>query len=555
MLTNTAGCLVKSSKVINKGKILAVLLVIIVLATVTAGCSSGISRQISNSDVDPFTTDRVATIRLVMSKEAQAECINNAVAENYVRADFWFDDELVPDVAVRSKGNASLWETLRLGSPRFGYKIDFNLFNRARSFHGLKKINLNNGWTDPTLIRECLAYEIFEQMGIPTPRSSFVDLWLNDLHLGLYTMVEQVDLTFLARNFPKADGNLYKPRIPAAFLDWTEEDLKEVETMEVTSEKDDIETGLNVNLGGGNLGEIMQAFEPKDPNEKPVPGPGGLLPGQRPPPFAPPPDLFPPLPLNYISLMQLRTNENNPDYSALFHFLYVINNEPDKTFPAEIEKVLDVDQALRFLAVSTIIVHLDNYIGLGHNYYLYEIDGKFTIIPWDLNMAFGTYECMGIEREGIINYLIDEPTGCPIEERPLVKRLLAYPPYLDVYHQYIEELLAGPFQIDRMLSRIDELADLIRPFVEVDTTKFFSTADFERGLIEDIIPITERGRRPRPEPIIYYKPIGLKTFVIERSESVRQQLDGKRPSTNYGLGNGGNLWMLDFEHGVMRFFP
>jgi len=537
----------------NSKAILAILLAVIILATGMTACSGGLSRKTSDQSIDSFTIDHVATVRLVMSEENQTECLQNAVAENYVKADFWFDNELVPDVAVRSKGNASLWETLKMGSQRFGLKIDFNLFNRARSFHGVKKINLNNGWVDPTLIRECLAYEIFKQMEIPTPRASFVDLWLNDIHLGVYTMVEQIDLNFLARHFPRADGNLYKPRIPAAFLNWTEDDLKETKAIKETIRKIDTEVSLNVNLGGGNLGEIMQALEPKDPDKAPVPGPGGLLPGQRPPPFVPPPDLFPPLPLDYLGLMQLRTNENDPDHSALLHFLDILNNEPDKTFPEEIEKVLDVDEALRFLAVSTLIVHLDNYIGLGHNYYLYEIDGKFTIIPWDLNMAFGTYHCMGIDREGLINYYIDEPTGCPIVERPLVKRLLSYPLYLDTYHGYLEELLAGPFETNRMLSRIDELADLIRPFVEADTLKFYSTADFERGLVQDIIPPKKPGRRPVPE--IIYAPIGLKPFVLERSESVRQQLEGKRPSTNNGLGNPGNLWMLDFEHGRTRFFP
>jgi len=89
--------------------------------------------------------------------------------------------------------------------------------------------------------------------------------------------------------------------------------------------------------------------------------------------------------------------------------------------------------------------------------------------------------------------------------------------------------------------------------VEADTLKFYSTADFERGLIQDIIPPEKRGRKPTPE--IVYAPIGLKPFVLERSESVRQQLDGKRPSTNNGYGNPGNLWMLDFEHGKTRFFP
>jgi hypothetical protein len=77
-----------------------------------------------------------------------------------------------------------------------------------------------------------------------------------------------------------------------------------------------------------------------------------------------------------------------------------------------------------------------------------------------------------------------------------------------------------------MLSRIDELAGLIRPFVESDELKFFSTRDFERGLTEDVGVL----RRPTP--------IGLKTFVVERTESVRQQLDGKLPSSGDGSGLG-----------------
>ena len=97
------------------------------------------------------------------------------------------------------------------------------------------------------------------------------------------------------------------------------------------------------------------------------------------------------MPRTFLEAPELKTNNNNPDYTGLFSFLDVLNNEPDATFPQEIEKVLDVDEALRFLAVSAGIVHLDNYIGIGHNMYLYEVDGKFTVIPWDLNMTFGTF--------------------------------------------------------------------------------------------------------------------------------------------------------------------
>jgi len=308
-------------------------------------------------------------------------------------------------------------------------------------------------------------------------------------------------------------------------------------------------------------------------------------------------------PRDYLTMMGLKTNENRPDYSLLFRFLDVVNNEPDGTFPEEIEKVLDVDGFLRYLAVSVLAVHLDNYLGIGHNYYLYETGGRFVILPWDLNMAFGTFNCFGIDREGLVNFYIDEPTCGPIAERPLVQRLLSHQPYLDTYHGYLVELMEGPFEINRMESRIDELAALIRPYVEADELKFFSTEAFERCFDEDMrgaqappgmppgtpllspeslaclkeqIPretlLELRNRQPTAEemeklkrcltreelsallrsrfrlnapPQQFNRPRmgpaapGLKTFIVERSESVRQQLAGEQPSAGDGSGNGG----------------
>lgn len=81
-------------------------------------------------------------------------------------------------------------------------KVDFNFFNSARIFYGLKKVNLNNGFSDPTLTRETLGYELFEQ----------------------------IDTTFLSNNFADSTGNLYKPEMPAVYLSWTEADLQEQQT-------------------------------------------------------------------------------------------------------------------------------------------------------------------------------------------------------------------------------------------------------------------------------------------------------------------------------------
>ena len=239
---------------------------------------------------------------------------------------------------------------------------------------------------------------------------------------------------------------------------------------------------------------------------------------------------------NLLEQMGLKTNENSPDYTALYHLLDVLNNEPDDTFVDEIEKALNVDRVLRYLAVSTVLVHLDNYTGMGHNYYLYEVNGKFTIIPWDLNMSFGGFNS-GLGKDGIINFFIDEPVSGPLASRPLVARLLAVPEYMEAYHGYLTEIISGPFSSEVMNSRIDALADLIRPYVEADALKFFSTAAFEQYIGE----YYESGNTQRFMGMGLN--IGLKLFVTERIVSIEKQLSGVLPATNGGKGNGSSVFM------------
>jgi spore coat protein CotH len=585
--------------------ILAACLAVIMITSGFSGCAVSSARGTGDPSVDPFDTTRVATVRIIMKKTDWESLKTNAYAKDYYQADFWCDDELVPNVGVRTKGNASLMETVNWNSPRFPLAIDFNLFNRSRTFHGVKKIHFNNGWSDPTVLRDVICYEIFAAMGVPSPRSSFVDLYVNDMHLGVYTMVEAVDQSLLERYFTDTSGNLYKPEVVSARLDWTEEDadkgfLVYGMPQAPVPEEDPL---LSLNIGGGPLFDILKALDAED-----------MIPA-----FASANETeataLSAVPRNYLEGAGLKTNTNDPDYSGLFKFLDILNNEPDETFPQEIEKVLDVDEALRFFAVSAGIVHLDNYIGIGHNMYMYEVNGKFSLIPWDLNMAFGTFNG-GIRKNGIINYFIDEPTTGPMNRFPLVDRLLSYPPYLEIYHGYIQELLDGPFSLDAILPRIDQLADMIRSYVKADTEAFYTYEDWERCLTEDLRPpdIFEGWMAAGPSPTLpfflsrtetdalyknfgvrslyellshdftpaeldtlkeclhdknyhlflqnLYGPLeapqpprqpgfgpnslGLKTVIAARWESVRQQLAGERlTSMGDGSGNGASMWLAD----------
>ncbi len=553
--------------------------------------------------LEPFLPERVVKVQIIMAEKDWEWIRTNARAEQYVRADFWFDGHRYPNVAVRPKGNSSLMSVASSGSPRLSLKVDFNFFNSAQSFRGLKKLSLNNGFSDPTYIREIVSYEVFKEMKLPTPRAAFVDLYVNETHLGVYTQVEPIDKAFLERHFANPNGNLYKPEVGAATLNWTEADVKKKLESNPPSQRQEQNKNLALNIGGSRLGDLLRLMDRERNGVTSEnagqnmgfpgggfpggPGPGGFGGGGMPPmPMPGPGEGFPPdaaqfrndgnrsvrpgavfggeisagegfvnrpprdtnnviagaggpfpqgmdgrmIPArglvggptdpnqpagfrgprmdrggqgdrgfrpggfgggpggpggfgrggNLLENMGLKTNENYQDHSALLHFLNVLNNTPDETFAAEIEKVLDVDQVLRYLAVSSMLVHLDNYTGMGHNYYLYERNGYFTILPWDLNMSFGTFGGGG----NAADFYIDEPVTGGMDSRPLVKRLLAYPPYLERYHQYHEEMLAGCFAEGVLEARIDAWANLIRPYVEKDELKFFTMEQFEKGLNE-----------------------------------------------------------------------
>ena len=77
----------------------------------------------------------------------------------------------------------------------------------------------------------------------------------------------------------------------------------------------------------------------------------------------------------------------------------------------DLEKYLDVDNVLRYMAVHTFSVNMDSLSGsMAHNYYLYEYDGQLNIFPWDYNLSFGGMPAgLSSGASGVVNYAIDTP--------------------------------------------------------------------------------------------------------------------------------------------------
>ena len=117
------------------------------------------------------------------------------------------DGTILNSVGMRIKGFSSV----NTPTDKKPFKLDFNEFVSGQGYDGLKKVNLNNGYADPAIQREVLAYNIMRASGINAPRTAYTKVYLNDEFWGVYVIVEQVDKTFIEQNFgDSSGGSLFK---------------------------------------------------------------------------------------------------------------------------------------------------------------------------------------------------------------------------------------------------------------------------------------------------------------------------------------------------------
>ena len=83
-----------------------------------------------------------------------------------------------------------------------------------------------------------------------------------------------------------------------------------------------------------------------------------------------------------------------------------------------LSSAVQVDQALRYFVVQVFVMNWDSYVGhTGHNYFLYEENGLLSILPWDYNLAFGTYSLGMTHPITDPNVLVNYPIYTPAPRR------------------------------------------------------------------------------------------------------------------------------------------
>jgi len=526
--------------------VIAVALILTFAAIFVKGSDTSTSHNQIGYENRIFSTDKVHTIDIVMNN--WDSFIENCESEEYSICTLVIDGEKFSNIGIRAKGNTSLSNVKSMGSQRYSFKLEFDQYENGKNYYGLDKLCLNNLIQDNTMMKDYLVYQMMYEFGVDTPLSSFVFITVNGQDWGLYLAVESIEDSFLQRNYGSESGELYKP--DSLSFGGGRGNGRDFDMNKFTSENSENDSENNsdsnnpdnggmpsgdFNPFGGDMPDMSSfggdfdfsnmpdGFNPFDNKGSEIPSPdgqrattdntdgkestdkdkssrggkmdfGGMFGGMG------------------SDDVKLKYIDDDPDsYSNIFNNAKTIVNNADKerliaslknlTEYTDLENTVDMDEVLRYFVIHNFVVNGDSYTGsMIHNYYLYEDEGQLSMIPWDYNLAYGTF--MAGNASSTVNDSIDSPVSGDINDRPMVGWIFSDEEYTEMYHELFREFQSEWLDSGKLEQMVEDTANLIRPYVEKDTTRFCTMDEFEAGVS------------------------AMSQFISLRAEAIRRQLNG-----------------------------
>lgn len=177
----------------------------VIALTLSSWGVTSLRAQVPVDDATPLFDDgTLHDVRIRVNARDWETLIEHYDRDDYYPADFVWQDRVVRNIGIRSRGSGSRNPT------KPGLKIDFNRYVSGQRLLGLNALVLDNLYQDPALVRERVAMKLFEKMNVIAPREVFTRVWINDdIYLGVYAIVESIDSRFLRRPGLDRNGFLY----------------------------------------------------------------------------------------------------------------------------------------------------------------------------------------------------------------------------------------------------------------------------------------------------------------------------------------------------------
>ena len=131
--------------------------------------------------------------------------VSNNLGERLIADSIIIDGFIDEDVGVMYRNNSS-YNSNSIKNP-INIKLDY--INNGQSINRYNILNLSNGYGDPSFVREVLAYDIAKDY-MPSPKSSYANVYINDSLIGLFTLIQSIDDDFTNENFYERKGPLFQ---------------------------------------------------------------------------------------------------------------------------------------------------------------------------------------------------------------------------------------------------------------------------------------------------------------------------------------------------------
>jgi len=131
----------------------------------------------------------------------------NYSSQTDLMADLEVNGVVYPSVGVRFRGYSS-YNSIG-SSQKKPFNISLDAFVPGQRLQGYKTLNLNNGFRDPTFVREVLCYHVFRNY-LPCAKANWVILKINGENWGVYINVEQINKDMMREWFVDEDGARYE---------------------------------------------------------------------------------------------------------------------------------------------------------------------------------------------------------------------------------------------------------------------------------------------------------------------------------------------------------
>lgn len=475
-----------------------------------------------------FDTSEIIDINIIMDGDAWNEMLENASQETYYECDVVVNGTKFQKVGVRPKGNTSLSAIANdPDNNRYSFKLEFDRFVDGQTCFGLDKLILNNNYADATNMKEAIIYDMFNFLDADASLYNYAKISVNDEYWGVYLALEAVEDSFMLRNYGTEKGFLYKPDA----MNHNSSDKKG---------KDNKSTGSGfqappTDFGGAGM-KMPQDFEKGDKTERKGPpsdrggkgmqekgakdgeksfgkrgfgGGGGGFGNSGGGNLNYTDDELD----SYSTIWEGEVNKSDKsDHKRVVTALKNIQSGND------IEKYIDVDQILKYMAVHNFAVNEDSLSGnMAHNYYLYESNGQISVLPWDYNLSFG-----GMGRgdgTSVVNSAIDDSWSAT----QLFDFVFENEEYTERYHEYYNKLVNEYLYGGKFSETYNRIRNQIDALVESDPNAMYDYEKYEKAA-----------------EILY-------ETVMLRAESVKGQLDGTIPSTSQAQ-NSDSSTLVDASH-------